>query len=103
MKEFCSRNGFLLQRIHHYSLHDLRTSQSSQSARSGLEAERPLSCRSCNRLRLTADGKLKPCLFSDHEFPVDFSDIRASLEHAVRSKPLHGVACDNRGIWQIGG
>jgi len=97
MREFCSGNGLLLQRIHHFSLHDLRT------ARSGLEVERPLSCGACNRLRLTADGKLKPCLFSDREFPVDFSDIRASLEQAVRAKPLQGVACDNRGIWQIGG
>jgi len=97
MKEFCRRKGLLLQRIHHYSLHDLKTS------RSGLEAERPLSCAICNRLRLTADGKLKPCLFSDHEFAVDFSDIRASLEKAVRAKPRQGVACDNRQNWQIGG
>jgi cyclic pyranopterin phosphate synthase len=57
----------------------------------------------CNRLRLTADGKLKPCLFSDREFAVDFGDIRASLERAVRAKPPYGVACVNRGNWQIGG
>ena len=97
MKDFCRQNGLQLQRIHHYSLHDLRT------ARSGLEAERPLTCSVCNRLRLTADGKLKPCLFSDREFPVDFSDIRASLEQAVRAKPRQGVACGNRQNWQIGG
>jgi cyclic pyranopterin phosphate synthase len=97
MKAFCRENGLRLQRIHHYSLHDLNT------ARSGLEAERPLSCRVCNRLRLTADGKLKPCLFSDREFAVDFSDIRASLLQAVRAKPAHGIACANRGNWQIGG
>ena len=30
-------------------------------------------CSSCNRLRLTADGKLKPCLFSNKE--VDLLDI----------------------------
>jgi cyclic pyranopterin phosphate synthase len=97
MEGFCRRHGLRLQRIHHYSLHDLKT------ARSGLEAERPLSCSVCNRLRLTADGKLKPCLFSDREITVDFSDIRASLELAVRAKPAHGVACANRGNWQIGG
>ncbi|MCU0236627.1 MAG: radical SAM protein [Acidobacteria bacterium] len=97
MKDFCRRNGLQLQRIHHYSLHDLRT------ARSGLEAERPLSCSICNRLRLTADGKLKPCLFSDLEFPVDFSDIRSSLERAVQAKPQHGIACATRQNWQIGG
>lgn len=27
-------------------------------------------CPSCNRLRLTADGKMKPCLFSPDEFEV---------------------------------
>ncbi|MBQ9002290.1 MAG: GTP 3',8-cyclase MoaA [Eggerthellaceae bacterium] len=31
-------------------------------------------CSECNRLRLTADGKLRPCLFSDREL-----DIRAAL------------------------
>jgi cyclic pyranopterin phosphate synthase len=97
MNEFCRRQGLLLQRIHHYSLHDLRT------ARSGLAAERPLACGVCNRLRLTADGKLKPCLFSDQEFAVDFSDIHASLEQAVRAKPRQGMACGNRQNWQIGG
>ncbi|MBE0664290.1 MAG: radical SAM protein [Chrysiogenales bacterium] len=97
MKNFCAKNGLLLQRIHHYSLHDHKT------ARRELAAERPLSCKVCNRLRLTADGKLKPCLFSDREFTVDFSDIPASLEKAVYAKPRHGVACRNRENWQIGG
>ena len=31
-------------------------------------------CGECNRLRLTADGKLRPCLFSDDEY-----DLRAAL------------------------
>jgi cyclic pyranopterin phosphate synthase len=97
MKYFCRENGLLLQRIHHYSLYDRDTAQNEMAA------ERPLSCSVCNRLRLTADGKLKPCLFSDHEFAVDFSDIPASLHSAVRAKPRHGVACRNRENWQIGG
>jgi len=97
MKRFCRENDLLLQRIHHYSLHDHATVQ-NQSA-----AERPLSCNVCNRLRLTADGKLKPCLFSDREFAVDFSDIPASLKEAVQAKPRQGIACGNRGNWQIGG
>lgn len=97
MKKFCHENGLLLQRIHHYSLYDHKTVQKEMAA------ERPLSCHACNRLRLTADGKLKPCLFSDREFDVDFSDIPASLEKAVQAKPKHGVACRNRENWQIGG
>lgn len=31
-------------------------------------------CGQCNRLRLTADGKIRPCLFSDTEY-----DVRAAL------------------------
>ena len=39
-------------------------------------------CDSCNRLRLTADGKLRPCLFSDKEIDV-MGAIRADDEEAV--------------------
>lgn len=39
-------------------------------------------CDSCNRLRLTADGKLRPCLFSDKEIDV-MEPIRADDEEAV--------------------
>lgn len=39
-------------------------------------------CDSCNRLRLTADGKLRPCLFSDKEIDV-VGPIRADDEEAV--------------------
>jgi cyclic pyranopterin phosphate synthase len=97
MKGFCRENDLLLQRIHHYSLYDLKT------ANGALAAERPLSCQACNRLRLTADGKLKPCLFSDREFAVDFLDIPSSLQQAVHAKPKHGLSCRNRENWQIGG
>ena len=39
-------------------------------------------CGQCNRLRLTADGKLRPCLFSDREIDVR-SALRESGEDAV--------------------
>lgn len=39
-------------------------------------------CDSCNRLRLTADGKLRPCLFSDKEIDV-MEPVRADDEEAV--------------------
>ncbi|MBN2344763.1 MAG: radical SAM protein [Candidatus Aminicenantes bacterium] len=97
MKEFCLQRGLRLQRIHHYSLHEGLPSHGA------LEAERPPPCRACNRLRLTADGKFKPCLFSERELAVDFADIAASIREAVRAKPPRGLACGNRGNWQIGG
>lgn len=52
-------------------------------------------CSRCNRLRLTADGKLRPCLFSDEE--IDIKDALRSgatddavgvlLHKALSSKP----------------
>jgi cyclic pyranopterin phosphate synthase len=97
MQRFCRENELILQRINHYSLRD------RQSGSNVFQAERPHSCHICNRLRLTADGKLKPCLFSNQEITVDFSDIKASIETAILSKPRQGVFCTNRENWQIGG
>lgn len=51
-------------------------------------------CSECNRIRLTADGKVKPCLHSGDEYTLkglDFAGMKAVLEEAIRSKPAwHG-------------
>ena len=51
-------------------------------------------CGDCNRLRLTADGKLKPCLHSAEEYSVkgmDFDGMKAVFEQAIWNKPAwHG-------------
>jgi len=97
MFEFCQKNGLVPQRINHYSL--------DSSLKSGYyyEAERPPDCTKCSRIRLTADGMLKPCLFSEKEIPVDFNDIESSIRLAVQSKPASGQAGTRRGNWEIGG
>ena len=40
-------------------------------------------CHECNRLRLTADGKLKPCLFSDAEY-----DVKALLRNGASDESV---------------
>ena len=51
-------------------------------------------CGSCDRLRLTADGKLKPCLHSAAEYPIKGLDRAAMAEvmrEAILGKPeWHG-------------
>ena len=51
-------------------------------------------CGECNRIRLTADGKVKPCLHSDAEYSLkglSFDGMREQLERAIRNKPSwHG-------------
>ncbi|MEK6692486.1 MAG: GTP 3',8-cyclase MoaA [Nitrospirota bacterium] len=52
-------------------------------------------CSSCNRLRLTADGKMRPCLFSESEIDLknpirngcDDTEIERLLSLAVSVKP----------------
>jgi cyclic pyranopterin phosphate synthase len=74
-------------------------------------------CHNCNRLRLTADGKLRPCLQKDLEY-----DLREPLRRGVNQKELQEIIADaimhkpkehdmeikgwgkqNRGMSQIGG
>lgn len=47
-------------------------------------------CGSCNRLRLTADGKLKPCLHSKEEFSIKGLSSEGMIERmkeAIYAKP----------------
>jgi cyclic pyranopterin phosphate synthase len=72
-------------------------------------------CEECNRLRLTADGKLRTCLFSDEEVDLreplrngaTVADLKVFIREAVSRKPrMHrlraGVTC-KRIMTQIGG
>lgn len=97
MEDFCRENGAILQKIKKFSLYG-RADNGQRTA-----AERPPSCSLCNRIRLTPDGFIKPCLFSDEEIKVDFSDITASIDRAVAVKPENGSACRKRSMSQIGG
>jgi len=51
-------------------------------------------CGTCNRIRLTSDGKLKPCLHSSVEYPIKGLDREAMMEQfktAIWGKPQwHG-------------
>ena len=69
-------------------------------------------CSECNRLRLTADGKLRPCLFSDDEYDLRTAlregadaDQRAVFARALGAKPdeHHDKVGTERGMSQIGG
>lgn len=49
-------------------------------------------CDRCNRMRLTADGQLRPCLFGDIQTPLRDAlrrgeDLRPLVEEALRTKP----------------
>lgn len=72
-------------------------------------------CIHCNRLRLTADGKLRPCLLSDEEIDLRASlrrgaspeELKALIQEAVAAKPaghhLGTGSPQKRNMVQIGG
>ena len=51
-------------------------------------------CGECSRIRLTADGKLKPCLHSGEEYSIrglDYEGMKAVFQQAIWNKPAwHG-------------
>jgi len=73
-------------------------------------------CQHCNRIRLTADGKLRPCLLSDVEIDLrvplrsgaDRETIQQLLRKAIEQKPLHHHLAERqhpkkRAMSEIGG
>jgi GTP 3',8-cyclase len=48
-------------------------------------------CASCNKVRLTADGRLRTCLFGDHEV-----DLRAPLRAGLALEPFFRDALANK-------
>ena len=70
-------------------------------------------CGACNRIRLTADGKLKPCLHGEAEYSIkglDLAGMREQMLRAICAKPAWHGALDarnrshaGRNMNQIGG
>ncbi|MCL1893536.1 MAG: GTP 3',8-cyclase MoaA [Holophagaceae bacterium] len=70
-------------------------------------------CGNCNRLRLTADGQLRPCLFSKEEVDIkpalrptiNAEQIKSLIINAIASKPksLRETSDFGRRMSQIGG
>jgi len=54
-------------------------------------------CDSCNRLRLTADGKLRPCLFSTREIDIRTPMRSGSPDDALEQLFLHAVSIKPKG------
>jgi cyclic pyranopterin phosphate synthase len=73
-------------------------------------------CYQCNRLRLTADGKLRPCLLSEDEIDLREplrsgatpDELKTLIEKAIAGKPqghhlAEGKKRNGRPFSQVGG
>jgi len=60
-------------------------------------------CDHCNRLRLTSDGLLKPCLFNDIAFSCRELGPAEAIRRAVAAKPESGRAGARNEFYIMGG
>ncbi len=60
-------------------------------------------CRSCNKLRLSSDGNVRPCLFSDLSFKVRALGADRAIRSAVEAKPERGTFNRSARFHAIGG
>lgn len=95
VKQFAQANGFIARFIPKMNLED--------GVFGVVEGGEGGKCSICNRLRLTADGILKPCLFSDLGYNVRELGIQKAFELAVKNKPASGLVNRTRKFYNIGG
>jgi len=93
--EFCKKNGLEFRYIKEMDL--VKGTFSPVTGGSGGN------CSSCNRLRLTSDGKLKPCLFNDAGFDIREMGFEKAFKAAIEMKPASGQRNRINGFYNIGG
>jgi cyclic pyranopterin phosphate synthase len=92
---FCEENDLKVRFIHQMNL--------STGEFSVVEGGDGGNCVKCNRLRLTANGKIKPCLFNDLEFDVRELGVEEAYNQAVLNKPKSGTYNKSGEFYNIGG
>ena len=95
VKEFCRINNLQVRFIHQMNL---ETGEFSV-----VEGGEGGNCHLCNRLRLTANGMVKPCLFDEDEFSVRELGAEKALLAALNIKPLNGCLNTKGSFYNIGG
>lgn len=95
VKEFCRTNNLQSRFIHQMNLENGEFSV--------VEGGNGGDCHLCNRLRMTANGMVKPCLFDEHEFSVREMGAEKALLAALNIKPLTGCLNTTGSFYNIGG
>lgn len=95
LEKYAQEKGARVQTIKQYDLRQNKTDDHPFS--------RPLPCEQCNRVRLMADGTLRPCLHSTRSVLLDKKDPKASLKAVVLLKPERGTTSDLGSVRATGG
>lgn len=95
VKAFCESRKFHVRFIHRM---DLETGEYAP-----VEGGTGGDCRLCNKLRLSSDGNLRPCLFNDLSFNVRELGPEKAIEMAIDAKPESGTKSVRNRFNVIGG
>jgi cyclic pyranopterin phosphate synthase len=95
VRDFCLRNDIEVRFIHEM---DLETGCFSL-----VEGGEGGNCKNCNRLRLTANGMIKPCLFNNAGYSIRELGIREAMLQAINAKPEKGEVNNRNLFHNIGG
>ena len=95
LRKFAAEEGLKLRFIKQM---DLRTGEFSQ-----VEGGDGGNCAICNRLRLMANGMIKPCLFSNKEYSIRKYGIKEAFLLALNAKPKEGAVNSKGSFYNIGG
>lgn len=95
VKAFCESRKFHVRFIHRM---DLETGEYAP-----VEGGTGGDCRLCNKLRLSSDGNLRPCLFNDLSFNVRELGPEKAIEMAIDAKPECGTKSVRNRFNVIGG
>ena len=95
LKQFCESKGLKLRFIHQMNL---KTGEFST-----VEGGEGGNCSKCNRVRLLANGDIKPCLFSDLAYNIRKLGHQEALNLALGNKPKSGTYNKSGEFYNIGG
>jgi cyclic pyranopterin phosphate synthase len=95
VKEFCRKNNLDVRFIHEMNL--------ESGCFTMVEGGEGGDCGNCSRLRVTSNGWIKPCLFSDIQFSIRELGIHKAMEEAVSFKPEKGTVNNSDFFHNIGG
>jgi cyclic pyranopterin phosphate synthase len=95
LRKYCQERGLRLRFIHQMNL---KTGEFST-----VEGGDGGNCNQCNRVRLLANGDIKPCLFSDLAYNIRELGNEAALNYASGNKPRSGTYNKSGEFYNIGG
>ena len=95
VKDFCEQMGFEVRFIHRM---ELPTGKFSV-----VEGGTGGNCKICNKLRLSSDGNIRPCLFNDLSFNIRELGSEKALQMSLDAKPESGTISKQNKFYEIGG